>query len=938
MAALIGLFVGALVGNLLWHDWGAALGGIAGFLVGVKLLPRRAAAAKPLPESAAASATPPAGAVPAGVAGSGTDHALRERIAELERRVSGLEKALADAGVRVAQPPAEEVIVGQQPAPQDASEPSPRSMAPTGSEMVAPAPAQAATGPAPAAPGAKTGNAVWRWFTGGNVLSRIGVVVLFFGVAFLLRYFAEHFTVPIELRLGGVALAGLALAALGVRVAANRPAYGLTLQGAGAGVLYLTTYAAFRLYAVLPEPAAVALLVAVSAATVWLAVRSDAQALAGLAIAGGFFAPMLIATGGEPLWLFGYFAVLNGAIFALAWTKAWRALDALGFVFTFALGAFWGHGYYRPEHFAVVQPFLALFFGFYVTIAILHARRGLPAARDPVDGLLVFGVPLTGFALQAALVRDVTHGAAWSALAIAVLYALLHVALRRRDEPGLLLLSRAFLALAVIFAMIAVPFALDNRETAALWAVAAAGAHWFGVRQGARVVRVAALVVQLVSGIVFVASGIGGGDDPLFANAFFAGALSIAVSGLVSAFVADRAGDALPAGERALVPLVFGWGVVWWLAAGGVELVRQLSDTAETHAVLAWVTAAVALALALRRPLSWPRLAGAGIALPPTMAVAALGDFDLARTTLTTYGWAIWPCAWVVHWHALRAADAPGSDVAADRRANSGAWLGTVHAISAVALTAQLAWEASEWTGRYTPGFTVWTPCAAALPAIVFLWLVVRFGESRRWPAVPHGHAYVTGAGVPVAALLTVWFFVVNVLSPGDATPLPYVPLASPLDITLALALLALAAWARRWARMSERARYRWIGVGLFVALNGIVLRTAHHWADIPWRLASMLASKPLQAALTLAWTATALPLMVAATKRGVRPLWMLGAGLLALVVGKLFLVDLGALSGLPRVVAFLGVGVLLLVIGYLSPLPPATGDGEPRDSVPPAA
>ena len=60
------------------------------------------------------------------------------------------------------------------------------------------------------------------------------------------------------------------------------------------------------------------------------------------------------------------------------------------------------------------------------------------------------------------------------------------------------------------------------------------------------------------------------------------------------------------------------------------------------------------------------------------------------------------------------------------------------------------------------------------------------------------------------------------------------------------------------------------------------------------------------------------------------RTLWMLGAALLAVVVGKLFLVDLGALSGLPRVVAFLGVGVLLLVIGFLSPLPPAAPEAVP--------
>jgi len=114
------------------------------------------------------------------------------------------------------------------------------------------------------------------------------------------------------------------------------------------------------------------------------------------------------------------------------------------------------------------------------------------------------------------------------------------------------------------------------------------------------------------------------------------------------------------------------------------------------------------------------------------------------------------------------------------------------------------------------------------------------------------------------------------------------------------------------------------------------VVRAAHHWGDIPWRLSSLLASKPLQAALTLAWTVTALATMFAATKRGMRPVWMLGAGLLALVVGKLFLVDLGALSGLPRVVAFLGVGILLLLIGYLSPLPPAPrADAAPADGPP---
>jgi len=43
--------------------------------------------------------------------------------------------------------------------------------------------------------------AIREYFTGGNTLVRVGVVILFIGVAFLLRYVAEHTHVPIEFRL-----------------------------------------------------------------------------------------------------------------------------------------------------------------------------------------------------------------------------------------------------------------------------------------------------------------------------------------------------------------------------------------------------------------------------------------------------------------------------------------------------------------------------------------------------------------------------------------------------------------------------------------------------------------------------------------------------------------------------------------------------------------
>jgi len=941
VAALIGLFAGAFVGHLLWQDWGAALGGIAGFFAGVRLSASwraRSGASRPMeaPRGPGVSVQREArGAQP------GPDATLARRVEELERRVASLERE-ADHKLEPDMPVPYAKETAAVPYPELRATEMPEAMAP---RLETPA----ATPPAPS-PGVVSGsrasrpaprpNPFWAWFTGGNALTRIGVVVMFFGIAFLLKYFAEHFTVSIELRLGAVAAFAVALIVLGLRLAAARPAYGLSLQGAGAGILYLTIYAGFRLYGVLPEALAIVLLVVVAALTIGLAVRADSQPLAALAIAGGFLAPVLVGNDGDPLLLFGYFAVLNAAIFALAWSRSWRALNAVGFAFTFVLGLAWGREFYAAAHYAIVQPFLALFFVFYLGIAILNVRRAPPAAKDPVDGLLVFGVPLAGFALQAALVREYHHGVAWSAVAVAAFYAVLFVATRKRPEPGYPLLARAFAALAVIFATVAIPFAFDDRYTAAIWAVEAAGVYWMGVRQNVPFARAFALLVEAGAGILFAISAPPGAGGLLFANAYFAGALLVAAAGLVTPCIADRAASLLGAGERALTPAVFGWGVLWWLAAGGVELVRQLPRAEEPHAVLAWVTASVALALAASRWVAWPRLVGAALVMLPAMAVVAYFDFGESRTTLELYGWIVWPCAWIVHWRALAAAEpmrvaAIGTKYEA---VDIGELLEITHAISALALTVQVAWEASEWTGRVTAHYTARTPCAAALPAIAYLWLVAWWRDSLRWPFAAHRRAYAVGAGVPTAALVTIWFLAVNVLSPGDVSPLPYVPLLNPLDVTLALALWASAAWAVRFAGISQRALFRWLAFGLFVALNGVVLRTAHHWGGVPWRLSSMLASKPLQAALTLAWTLTAVAAMTVASSRRLRILWMLGAALLAAVVAKLFLVDLGSLSGLSRVIAFLGAGVLLLIIGFVSPLPPAAPEEISRDRFPPAA
>ncbi|MEZ4456648.1 MAG: DUF2339 domain-containing protein [Gemmatimonadales bacterium] len=116
-----------------------------------------------------------------------------------------------------------------------------------------------------------------------------------------------------------------------------------------------------------------------------------------------------------------------------------------------------------------------------------------------------------------------------------------------------------------------------------------------------------------------------------------------------------------------------------------------------------------------------------------------------------------------------------------------------------------------------------------------------------------------------------------------------------------------------------------------FVWLNAILLRAFHHYGGVGYRPDAWAGSFPVQTGITLLWTVTALVVMWLAARRAARLPWMGGAALLAGVVVKLILVDLSGSGTVPRIVSFLGVGVLMLIIGYVAPLPTreagATGD-----------
>ncbi|WP_044873027.1 DUF2339 domain-containing protein [Pseudomonas sp. LFM046] len=1016
------------------------------------------------------------------------------------------------------------------------------------------------------------------WLFGGNTVLRIGVVLLFLGLAFLLRYATEGMVVPVEMRYAGVTLAAIALLGLGWWLRRRNPNYGLMLQGAGIAVLYLTVFAAMRLHPLLDPTMAFGLLVAVTLFSAILAVAQDALGLAAAAALGGFAAPILTSTGsGNHVALFSYFALLNAGIFAIAWFKAWRLLNLIGFVGTFGIGFAWGLRSYRPELFASTEPFLVLFFLMYVGIGLLFARRKLaeavdaPAERDEllrwsarqadtVDGTVLFGPPIIGFGLQVALIRHIEFGTAFSALALGLFYIVLARILAGRTAGRALLLVETCLALGVVFGSLAIPLGLDARWTSAAWAVEGAGIYWLGLRQGRPLARAFALLlqlgaalaflgklhpasetlldgsplgalmlgaallfsfwqlrqapveaatslehrgqpvlacsglaflylmaplcfaaegtaiswalaglatlfaglrlqsrtflftafaVQLLGGAIFLldidGSGLGSGGVPGWRGLLVASLIGLALIGgmllaardeqvrsdtrllrglslvllaglafvnLAVLFVLPwRTAGAVWAGSGLLIlwlslhlqqragfyfglflqvlagfsflavsPLLLGqlggedlrplahagfwtptvlalaafagawrlqraardeaamgglslghlsqlllaWSAGWWALAWLAEIGRFAEPGLQVPLALLLAAASTAFSLWLAGREQWRALALLSLLLAPVGVVALAVAWQPQYHPAADFGWAGWGALFVVHLLALRRLD--GLLPAGAR--------GAAHVLGCWLVLGVVALELRYLLMLLSEQYNAWRWLGWALLPSAWL-LLVSLRPRLPWPVAAYPREYRLWASLPLALLMLAWFWIANAWSDGTAEPLPYLPLLNPLELGLLFALLGVCLWLRDCLpqfglpSLPDWATQAVAGVSLFALATAAVFRCAHHWGGVPYELAAQLDSMQVQAGLSIVWTSIALGLMVSGHLRAQRELWLVGAGLIALVVAKLFFVELGNRGGLERIVSFIGVGVLLLVVGYFAPLPPRRAEPE---------
>jgi uncharacterized membrane protein len=760
------------------------------------------------------------------------------------------------------------------------------------------------------------------WIRGGNPLARIGVVILFFGASFLAKYAAEHSLFPIELRFLGLALGALALLVIGWRLRESRAVYAQLLQGAGVAGLYLTVFAAARLYSLLPLGLCFGLLVAIALTAAVLAVAQNSLSLAVIGTAGGFMAPIMVSTGGgNHVALFSYYAILNLGVFAVAWFRTWRVLNVLGFLFTFTITALWRVDGYERADLATADPFLILFFLMYVGVSILNCVRQPPDLKGYVSGSLVFGLPVVAFTLHASMVSRIEYATAWSAFALGAFYLALGWTLWRSRRETFRLLVEAFAALGIIFASLAIPLAFDTRTTAAMWAVEGAGLLWLGVRQERRLPRLFGTLLQLGAGVSFLWGLQSLSTTRAFFNSAYLGAAMIGGAGVFSGYWLERNRERRASYEVGAEVAFTLWGVAWALLSGPGEIQRHFNEAA-VGASLAYVVLVLLLLAWLGLAKRWLLARQIATYIPALAALVALVS-AIPMHPFAQWGAAGWLLLFAVHYWLLKVleGETPSTSLAG------------LHAGAVWTLTIVLAWEGSWRAAEQTTGVWAHLPWAI-VPALIVAWLGRRTLVPD-WPLRRHAQTYRTIGATPLVVGLGLWILIANLTSTGDTSWLPYLPLLNPLDVSVALCFAAGALW---WSALEPAQRGPlWpfdlrvliaIVAGLvFVWLNAALIRSLHHNWGAPITMYGIAHSTLVQASLSIFWGVLGFVAMTVAARQRWRYVWIVGAALMVVVVAKLFLVDLSNVGTIARITSFLTVGVLLLITGYLAPLPPRRGD-----------
>lgn len=323
---------------------------------------------------------------------------------------------------------------------------------------------------------------------GSQWLNRIGISAVLIGVSYFLKFAFDNNWIGPAGRVSIGILAGIAVIFWSESFRKRGyKGFSYSLKALGVGVLYLSLWAAFQVYALIPSSVAFLAMVIVTASTAALAIQQDAEILGAFAITGGFATPLLLSTGqNREVELFSYVTLLAAAAVAMVVFKPRRRLLWLSYAGTLVLYIGWYAEYYRRYEFAATLAFATIFF---VIFALAPLVAKTLEHQTPFSGPL-FALTLINtvvYFLQAyGMIAEIDKLAMASfALALAAVHFALALIVSRQELPHGEPLRLLHLSLAVALITIAIPIRFDGHWITVAWLVEAGALLWIADQMSA---------------------------------------------------------------------------------------------------------------------------------------------------------------------------------------------------------------------------------------------------------------------------------------------------------------------------------------------------------------------------------------------------------------------------------------------------------------------
>ncbi len=747
----------------------------------------------------------------------------------------------------------------------------------------------------------------WEWLVGGNWLARIGVIAVVFGMGFFLKLAFDNDWINETGRVALGIAGGLAMLGAGEYWRSRYQAYAQALAGGGIALLYLSIFAAFAIFGLISLYPAVGLLLLISVASAVLAIRYESMAMAIIGIFGAFSAPWVtgafapsdpdVAQAGPTVQLMVYVMVVDLGVLALSTLRNWHWFTRLALAGSLiSFGAWYGEHGDEAGLLAAQTSITGIFLIFVGATTFFHLiRRRAPDAFDYslmlTNAVAYFGI---SYALLWVEFRDWMGG---FTLVLSLFYGLIaYIAyLRNKEHPHLTLMA---VGIALVLLTVVVPVQLGGAWVSVAWAAEAAVLLWLSLTLRMWVLRSYSAVVFAAVAVRLLAIDTPDAlsDGVAFSlNEYLAPFLVAIGAAYLSAYLLRRYKDALHEVEEPIwYPAMLVLGSVFLTVAIPVHI-----DGA--WMAVAWAAEATGIMwLSLRLGVLELRASGIGVFVILAIRLLAIDAPDAIDADLTPFYnqylvpflvaiGAAYLAAYLVRRHTHRLTDYekrvwfPGLLAA-----------GTVFLTVAVPVQVEGVWIAVGW----------------AIQSAALMWLAFRLGIYE-----------LKLASVGVFAILAVRLLAVET----TVDLVGFRVILNDRMLAFGAGILALYVGAyfagRRLDTVWEWERF--LTPGLLVSASFLTLWVVS--AEVIAAVDSGIVNVTGQAAdhakslgLSLVWSVYGGIALVSGIVRGWRMVRLGGLLLLAITVLKLFLIDSFALEQGYRVAAFLSLGMILLIGGYL--------------------